>query len=53
MYSYIKKENGIVYLVQELDAEGKHCTVQYLGLDPDNPQKEDKPKKKTKKEDAE
>lgn len=48
---YIKKENGNVYEVTELDAEGRHRTTVYLGKDPDyiKQEEEEKPKKKTKK----
>ncbi len=53
MYTYIKKKDGFVYEITELDSEGRHKTVTCLGKDPDWKEEEEKPKKKTKKEDAE
>ena len=47
---YIKKENGKVYQIEEHDAEGRHITKTYLGIDPEAFEKlEDKPIIKKKK----
>lgn len=51
---YIKKENGLVWLVIEHDVYGRHKTVKYLGkefVELEDEIKDDKPKKKRKGED--
>ena len=54
---HIVKENGKVYLVKEMDIEGRHITKTYLGLDPDyiepKPIEEKKPKTKAIKKEEE
>ena len=47
----IVKKDGKVYLVKEMDIQGRHITMTYLGLDPDyiKPIEEEKPKIKAKK----
>lgn len=45
----IIKKDGKVYLVKEMDVQGRHTTWSYLGLDPDlmeKPIEEKKPKTK-------
>lgn len=44
---YIKKENGLVWLITEHDVYGKHKTVSYLGKE--FVEIEEKPKEKKKK----
>ena len=46
---YIKRENGNVYEVTELDSEGRHRTTVYLGKDFDYEQEENEKPKKSKK----
>lgn len=51
----IVKKDGKVYLVKEMDVQGRHITMTYLGLDPDYEPKsieEGKPKIKAKKKET-
>jgi len=52
----IIKKDGKVYLVKEMDVQGRHITMTYLGLDPDyiesKPIKEEKSKIKAKKKET-
>ena len=48
----IVKKDGKVYLVKEMDVQGRHITMTSLGLDPDlmeKPIEEKKPRVKAKK----